>query len=230
MPVASEEAAILTALLPSSSAPISRSRASSSRLTMAGASVAVLLQPQHAGARGGGQRRLAAGEERRQQQADHDNDQARASRLGGHRSCRRVSRPGSAHLGGIDVVATKACADAARQDEGQLAALHLLVLGDQVHQVVGVRQAAGDVRQCGRQADRGKMRARRARRPACGEQARAGRRTRTPAPCRCATASPCSRRPEKPAAGFERMAEGVAEIEQRALAGLALVARDDRRP
>ena len=30
--------------------------------------------------------------------------------------------------------------------------------------------------------------------------------------------------------GFERVAEGVAEIEQRALAGLALVARDDRRP
>ncbi len=30
--------------------------------------------------------------------------------------------------------------------------------------------------------------------------------------------------------GFQRMAEGVAEIEQRALAGLALVADDDRRP
>ena len=42
-----------------------------------------------------------------------------------------------------------------------------------------------------------------------------------------ATASPCSSRCEKPAAGLERMAEGVAEIEQRALAGLALVARDD---
>ena len=42
-----------------------------------------------------------------------------------------------------------------------------------------------------------------------------------------ATASPCSRRSEKPAAGLERVAEGVAEIEQRAIAGLALVARDD---
>ena len=43
-----------------------------------------------------------------------------------------------------------------------------------------------------------------------------------------AIASPCSSRSEKPAAASKRMAEGVAEIEQRALAGLALVARHDR--
>ena len=41
------------------------------------------------------------------------------------------------------------------------------------------------------------------------------------------TASPCSRRSEKPQAGFQRVTERVPEIEQCALAGLALVARDD---
>ncbi len=33
----------------------------------------------------------------------------------------------------------------------------------------------------------------------------------------------------KPGLGLERMAEGMAEIQQRAVAGLALVGRDDRR-
>ena len=42
-----------------------------------------------------------------------------------------------------------------------------------------------------------------------------------------ATASPCSKRVAEPGLGFERMAEGVAEIEQRAVAVLALVAGDD---
>ena len=43
-----------------------------------------------------------------------------------------------------------------------------------------------------------------------------------------ATASPWKQPIGKPARRFQRMAESVAEIEQRPLAGLALVARDDR--
>ena len=43
-----------------------------------------------------------------------------------------------------------------------------------------------------------------------------------------ATASPCSSRLENPVSVFKRMAEGVAEIEQRPLALLALVGGDDR--
>ena len=44
-----------------------------------------------------------------------------------------------------------------------------------------------------------------------------------------ATPSPCAQAIGEAGGGLERMAEGVAEIEQRPLAGLALVARDDRR-
>ena len=79
----------------------------------------------------------------------------------------------------------------------------------------------------GRQADLGQM-ADRARGFGRRQEARAAPRIRTRAPCRAPTASPCSRRSEKPAGRLQRVAEGVAEIEQRAVAGLALVARHDR--
>ena len=52
---------------------------------------------------------------------------------------------------------------------------------------------------------------------------------RTPAPCRARSPRRAAAGPEKPAAASKRMAECVAEIEQCALAGLALVARDDAR-
>ena len=78
----------------------------------------------------------------------------------------------------------------------------------------------------GRQADRCKMGAR-ARGIGRGDQACVAPENSNASAMPSATASPCSSRPEKPARGFERVAEGVAEIEQRALAGLALVARDD---
>src|SRR5262245_10885561 len=45
----------------------------------------------------------------------------------------------------------------ARQDEGQLAALDLLVLGNELHQAVGVGHATGDGGNMDRKADRGKM-------------------------------------------------------------------------
>src|SRR5262249_59333340 len=43
------------------------------------------------------------------------------------------------HLGGIDVGRDEAGADPARQDEGEPAALDLLVLSDEFHQAVGAR-------------------------------------------------------------------------------------------
>ena len=44
-----------------------------------------------------------------------------------------------AHLGRADVVFDEGLADAAHQDEGELAALHFLVLRDQIHQCVDAR-------------------------------------------------------------------------------------------
>ena len=52
---------------------------------------------------------------------------------------RVLIRQKGAHVGGIDVVFDERLADAAHQNEGELAALHFLVLGDQIHQ----RSAAG---------------------------------------------------------------------------------------
>ena len=108
----------------------------------AGALVAVLFQPRHAGARRRGQRRLAAGEESRQQQAEQHNDE-REPVVRGHR-CGKLLGEERAHLGGIDVACDKGLADAAHQDEGELAALDLLVLRDQVHQAVDARQCRRD--------------------------------------------------------------------------------------
>src|SRR6185369_11697529 len=52
-------------------------------------------------------------------------------------SClRQFLREEVAHLRGIDIRRDERVADAAHQNEGQLAALHLLVLRDQLHQGV----------------------------------------------------------------------------------------------
>jgi len=72
--VASDEARMFTALLPSSSAPIRRSPCPQQAIDHRGAPVAVLLQPVHAGAREAVSGRLAAGEECGQQQADDDRE------------------------------------------------------------------------------------------------------------------------------------------------------------
>src|SRR5665811_616228 len=65
-----------------------------------------------------------------------------------------------AHLGRTDVILDEGRSDAAHQDKGELAALHFLVLRDQVHQRVDARHAAGDIFQLGGQTDRRKMSAR----------------------------------------------------------------------
>ena len=87
------------------------------------------------------------------------------------------------------------------------------------------RHAAGNVLDVGRQADRRKMRG--GARGVVGRQSALARgeleRQRHAERHRFAVQQPVG----EAAAGFERVAEGVAEIEQRALAALALVARDD---
>ena len=125
--------------------------------------------------------------------------------------------------------AMNALPDAAHQDEGELAALDLLVLRDQVHQRVGVRHAAGDVCECGSAGRPRRDGAIARRRSACGSRpsrAENSNAQRHAERDRLAVQQPVG----EARRGLERVAEGMAEIEQRALAGLALVARDDRRP
>ena len=60
-------------------------------------------------------------------------------------------------LGGVNVGCDEACADSARQYEGQSTALDLLVLGDELHQAVRARQAARNRGDMDRQADSRKV-------------------------------------------------------------------------
>ena len=130
----------------------------------------------------------------------------------------------------LDIVCDHRAADRLQQDEGQLAALDLLVLRHQRHQRVGIRQPflgeAGDILQMGRQADRGKM-ALDARGVRLGDHAELRGKFRRQHHAD-GNAFAVEQAVGKAGRGLQRMAEGVAEIEQRALAGLALVARDDR--
>src|SRR5258708_16660659 len=57
-------------------------------------------------------------------------------------------------LGGIDVGRNEACADPARQNESQLAALDLLVLGNELHQTIDTGHAARNGGRTRRQAAR----------------------------------------------------------------------------
>ena len=140
------------------------------------------------------------------------------SRLVGSRKRRTSSAATSGRYKGL--------ADAADENEGDPPARDLLVLGDGAHQAfhVGGRarmwrcRSAGRPRQMG--GDAGGV---------GGGQGRAARKTRMPAPCRWP--------PPRHASGaaiagrrLQRVAEGVAEIEERPPAGLvALVGGDDRR-
>ena len=119
-------------------------------------------------------------------------------------------------------------ADPAREQEGQGARVHLLV----VEHVRDERRAVGvDARS--RQRRRASAVARRCaatRAASCPGTGPSPPNSRTPAPCPPRRASPWSSRSEKPVFGLQRVAEGMAEIEQRAPAGrLALVLGDDPR-
>ena len=123
-------------------------------------------------------------------------------------------------------------ADAARQDEGELAALGLLVAAHVVDQPGGVPVHAGCRRRSRAAASAGRPRrdgGARAPASAVGQSPRRADRSKAiamPTP----TASPWSRSGAEAGLGLERVAEGMAEIEQRAqVGGLALVGRDDAR-
>src|SRR4029077_13659801 len=130
-----------------------------------------------------------------------------------------------AHLRGIDITFHKSLADAAHQDEGELAARHLLVLGNECHQPVRIGAQGRHIVWPRRQADRCKMMRdaagviRRHETKPGGELERANDAERDRLTMQQLAGEPRRR--------LEGVAESVAEIEQRALAGLALVARDD---
>ncbi len=144
----------------------------------------------------------------------------------GHRSASfsaRKARTSAASTSG----AMKARADPARQDEGQLAALDLLVLRDQLHQPVDARRAAGNrpiAGSAGRPPQDGASTRSASAAGRSPRRAENSKRQRHAERDRLAVQQPVG----EAGGGLERVPEGVAEIEQRALAGLALVARDDR--
>src|SRR6185437_1618495 len=116
-------------------------------------------------------------------------------------------------------------ANAVQQNEGELAALHFLVLCNQVHQRIEARHAAGYVFEISGQPDRRKMSAR-TRGVGFGDEALAGgelERQHDAESHRFAM----QQTPGETGAGFQRVAEGMAEIEQSALANLAFIPRHD---
>jgi hypothetical protein len=141
---------------------------------------------------------------------------------------REVLGKEGAHGGGIDVLRDEALADAAGEDEGELAARHLLVLADGGHQAVDIADAARHVGELGRQADGLQMGGH-----ALGGIGRAEPKLRREAEGLAHADGHRLAMDEAGAVvargGLQRMAEGVAEIEQGAVAGLGLVASDDGR-
>src|SRR5450759_5025758 len=231
---------MLTALLPNSSAPSSRSLCSSRRLTMPArllpcfssramlarddAVSAVSLPAKNADSSSNTNTVTIASQSWASISLDSDplslnqRDRLSSSRV------KFIGEEG-AHLGRTDVILDEGLADAAHQDKRELAALNFLVLCDQVHQRVDTRHAAGDILEISGQANRGKMSAR-PRGVRFAYQALAGgefERQRRAERNRLAVQQPAG----EAGAGLQRVTEGVAEIEQRALAGFALVARHD---
>src|SRR5499427_4740114 len=134
-----------------------------------------------------------------------------------------------AHPRRIDIPGNHRAANGLKQDEGQLAAPDFLVLRHQGHQRVGVSEPflreARNILQMGRQTDVGKMTLH-ARRVSLRDHAKRGgelRRQHHADRNAFAVEQPVG----KAGCGFQRVAEGMTEIEQRTVAGFALVARHD---
>ena len=235
MPVASAEAPILAMLLPSSSAPINRSRMANRLETTLGLAVALLREPQHAGARGAGQRGLARREESGDQEAENDDGEGKPvqatssiKRLGSSASLAfRKSRTGAGSTFGA-ITARPTASSRMKVSLPRLTFLSCAISAISASASASPSWAKPrDVLQMGRQADRGKV----------ALDAR-GIRLRDHAELRGkfrrqhhadGNALAVEQAIGKAGRRFQRMAKGVAEIEQRALAGLALVARHDRR-
>src|SRR6185503_20647101 len=85
-----------------------------------------------------------------------------------------------ANLRGFDIARDKGLADTAHKDEGELAALHLLVLGHEIHQRVRIGAKLRHVAEAGWKPDRRQMMrnasgiVRRHETQPCGELERAG--------------------------------------------------------
>src|SRR5689334_20610956 len=128
MPVASDEAAMLTALLPRSSAPIRRSRLASSRLTILASSFpffssrAILAREEAVSAVS-----LPAKKADSRRQIRTTNRDIQSDAVIGMSRGERVFEEG-AHLGRIDVVFDKRLPDAAHENKGKRAAFDLFVL------------------------------------------------------------------------------------------------------
>ena len=212
-------------LLPNSIAPSSRSRVASSRLTIV-ASRLPCFSSRIMAAREDAVSAVSLAEKNADtSQADHDRRTVQPVE-NIHRSASFSSRKARTSRA-IDAGVDEGCADPAHQNECRHSALYFLVLRHQIHQPVDRRQLAGNVLRPGRQADLGQM--------ADGALGFGGRQQACAAP-KIRTPAPCRRRPLRRATAgrknrsrLQRMAEGVAEIEQLPVAGFALVARDDRR-
>ena len=127
------------------------------------------------------------------------------------------------------VLGDETLADSARQDEGEPAALDLLVLPHRLQHRLRSGGEAGDVLDARRQARPPADGARPARRPgpeqspsACEKRNAQASPTATPSPCTSTRRIVVGER-------LQRVAEGVAEVEQRARALLGLVGGDDAR-
>ena len=136
-----------------------------------------------------------------------------------------------AHQRRLDIVCDHRAANRLQQDEGQPAALDLLVLRHQRHQGVGIRKPflgeARNVLQMGRQPD-GSQVALDAGGIGLGNHAELGGKLRRQHHAD-GDAFAVEQAIGKAGRGFQRVAEGVTEIEQCALAVLAFVAHHDRR-
>src|SRR5215471_7819958 len=153
--VASDEAAMLTALLPSRSAPISLSRAAISWLTIA-ASRSPCRWSRSMRAREAAMRAVSL-PAKKNESSRQPRTAARANQSSITICLAEDCLEKGPDLARIDIGRDEACADGARQNERKAAALHLLVLRHQFHQPVDCGSSAWDVACLGRQADRGKM-------------------------------------------------------------------------
>src|SRR3569833_272325 len=141
MPVVSAEAAMLTRLLPSIRPPIRRSRLDSRRLTMAARLLpcfscrAILARDDAVSAVSLPAKKAEHMRQTRTTASDNQSEAVMASGDGAGQKC--------AHFGGVDLVFDEGVADAAHENEGQRAALHLLVLCDEIHQGIDIRNAVG---------------------------------------------------------------------------------------
>ena len=164
----------------------------------AGGAVAVALQLVHAPAAGAGQRGLGGGEHRRDRQQRQD-DRRGGDQRGREVMGRLLRRSGSrATAAASTPLATNASPMPRGQDEGQRAALGLLVLRHVARPARRRRTGAPATSvQAGRQAGGGDGAAG-ALGVLAGAEAQRARRSGTPARSRRATASPCSSASPKP--------------------------------